>query len=364
MRKTVGITATAFAAVMLLQAGVSHAQTAKMTPALQALAKAADKEGTLLVKWSNGAFGGAQGAKLFETHINEAYGTHIQIKWTPGGDMPSVGNEILIAYKNNQPAPSDVYIGFSRNMAVLNKQGLFQTGEYKAYAPDRMTDVVVERDTFVKFYSSTVGFSYNKNVVKSAPERFSDLLKPEFKNKIGTTPFAANFDMIAAKEAFGAEKAIAYAREFSKQVAGFMLCNETDRVATGEFPVFATDCGPGLMLQAAQKGAPIVRVMAPDVPVVSYFYLTVPKNATYPNAAKLFLTYALSQRGQEDEYSISLSDLHLFPETHAAKEMKAAEEKYGVHFTSADVAWQEGSNDDGNAAQQEIMKILQEGRRR
>jgi putative spermidine/putrescine transport system substrate-binding protein len=350
------------AAMVALLVHAAHAT--EITPAAKALAADAQKEGELVVSWSSSTLGGAKGASAFQDGINKLFGINIKISWAPGESMPNVGNQVATTQQNGLPSPTDVYIGFSRNMAVLNKQGLFQTGDYKAYSPDRMTDAVVERDMFVKFYTSTVGFSYNKNVVKSAPERFSDLLKPEFKNKIGTTPFAANFDMIAAKEAFGAEKAIAYARDFSKQVAGFMLCNETDRVATGEFPVFATDCGPGLMLQAAQKGAPIVRVMAPDVPVVSYFYLAVPKNATYPNAAKLFLTYALSPRGQEDEYSISLSDLHLFPETHAAKEMKAAEQKYGVHFTSADVAWQEGSNDDGNAAQQEIMKILQEGRRR
>ena len=356
-------TVAVFAATLVFS-GTGRAQTETMTPELKALAAAADKEGTLLVKWSNGSAGGEQGAKLYEAHINEAYGTHIHVKWTPGGDMPTIGNEIAIAYKNNQPSPSDIYIGFSRNMAVLNKQDMFQTGAYTKYSPDRLNADVVERDTFVKWYTATVGFTYNKNVAPAIPERLTDLLKPEWKGKVGTTPFGAGFDMLAAKEAMGADKAIAFATEFSKQVAGFMLCQEVDRLASGEFPVFATDCGGGLWQTAINKGAPLARVLAPDVPIVSYFYLAVPKNATNPNAAKLFITYAVSKRGQQDQYAMSSADLHLFPETHAAAEIKTAEQKYGIHFTSADVKWQETSNDEGNAAQQQIVKILQEGRRR
>ena len=278
--------------------------------------------------------------------------------------MPSVGNEIAIALRNNQPSPSDIYVGFSRNMAVLMKFDMFQKGDFKAYLPERMTDQIVERDTYVKIYSSTVGFTYNKAMAPSVPERLTDLLKPEWKGKVGTTPFAAGFDMLAAKEALGPEKAIDFAKEFSKQVAGFMLCNESDRVASGEFVAFATDCGGSRMLQAALKGAPLVRVLAPEVPVIAYFYLAVPKNAPNPNAAKLFITYALSEKGQRDTYDTSLSDVDLLPNAETAKDIHAAEQKYGIHYQVTDITWQEVANNDGNAAQQQIEKILQEGRRR
>jgi ABC-type Fe3+ transport system substrate-binding protein len=345
-------------------AGPSVAQTETMTPALKELAAAADKEGTLLVKWSNGTFGGPQGAKLIEQHINEAYGTHIQIKWTPGGDMPSVGNEIAIAFRNNQPSPSDIYVGFSRNMAVFLKYDMFQKGDYKKYMPDRLTDDIVERDTFVRIYSSDIGFTYNKALAPSVPERLTDLLKPEWTGKVGTTPFAAGFDMLAAKEALGPEKAIEFAKQFSKQVAGFMLCNEADRVASGEFIAFATDCGGARMMQAALKGAPLVHVLAPEVPLISYFYLTVPKNAANPNAAKLFITYVLSPRGQRDTYETSLSDVDLFPDSETGKAVRAAEQKFGIKFKPTDITWQEVANEAGNGAQQQIQKILQEDRRR
>jgi ABC-type Fe3+ transport system substrate-binding protein len=351
------------AVALAFVAGSAFAQTEQMTPALKALAAAATMEGTLLIKWSAGTFGGPQGAKQLESAINSAYGSKIEIKWAPGGDMPTLGNEIAIAQKNNQPAGSDVYVGFSRNMAVFDKLGMFQKGDYKAYAPDRLTDQIVERDTYVKAYSATIGFSYNKQRAPSVPERLTDLLKPEWKGKIGTTPFAAGFEQLAASESWGPAKAIEFAKQFTQQVGGFMLCQESDRLATGEFAAFAFDCGGGLMVRAAKRGAPIVRVLAPDVPIVSYFYLAVPKNSTHPNAAKLFITYILSKKGQKETYDMHFADVHLFPESETRKEMQAVEKKYGIKYMSADITWQEKSNDDGNAAQQQIAKIIQQGGR-
>ena len=59
--------------------------------AIRQLAAAADKEGVLLLTWSAGTMGGANGAKLFEAGINKLYGTRITIRWAPGPAMPNVG---------------------------------------------------------------------------------------------------------------------------------------------------------------------------------------------------------------------------------------------------------------------------------
>ena len=351
-------------AIGLLTAMPSTASAqAALTPELQKLAADATREGQLIVKWSSQSFGGPNGAKVFEKNINDAYGSKIQIKWTPGGAMPDIGNEIAIAQKSNQPSPTDVYIGFSRNISTLMKFDLFQPGEYTKYLPGRITDEIAERGTYVKIYSSAVGLSYNKARAPFIPENLADLLKPEWRGKIATTPFAAGFEMFASKDAFGGEKAIAFSKDFTKQIAGFMLCNDADRLASGEFIAFAFDCGGSRMVAAAAKGAPIARVLVPEVPVVSYFYLTVPKNAVNPNAAKLFITYALSPKGQRDLFDQEMSDLHLFPESELRKEIVAAEQKFGFKFKNADINWQESANEEGNAAQRQIEAILKEGRR-
>lgn len=369
MPRKPGLTTSLTAAVVVfafavVHAGVSRAQTANMTPALKELAAAADKEGELLVKWGAGSFGGARGATLLAKKINQAYGTKIRIKWAPGGSFPAMGSEVAIAFRNKQPSPTDAYIGFSRNMAVYLKHDMFQKGDYKKYLPDRMTDAVVERDTYVKIYTGTIGFTYNKARAPSVPERLTDFLEPEWKGKIATTPFAAGFEQLAAKEVWGVEKAIDYSTKLSAQLAGFILCPEAERVASGEFLAFLMDCGGGPMMRAAARGAPLVRVLAPDVPIVSYFYLAVPKNATNPNAAKLFITYVLSKDGQRDSYKMMFADLHLFPESKILKEMRMTEKKYGIKYQSVDIGWQESANNAGNAAQRKIQKILRRGRRR
>ncbi len=346
-------------ALALAAASAAEAQTVPMTPALKELAAAADKEGEVIIRHSSNFFDGGRGIKLYTDHLNQAYGTHIKITWSPGGSMPDIGNEIAVSVKNGLPAPTDMYTGFSRNMAALLKFDLFEKADWKSYDPDRLNDHIVERGTYVKSYSTTLGFSYNTDLVKSNPERIMDFMKPEFKGKIATTSFGAGYEQLASKEAWGPEKTIEYAKAFSKQVAGFMLCPEAERLASGEFSAFVTDCGGGSMIKAAMKGAPIKRLVAPDYPLVGYFYVAVPKNAKHPNAGKLFVTYLNSVQGQKDMFDLGQIDLHLYPQSQLRPELEAVEKKFGFKFGDADIAWQE-TNEAGNAAQREVVKILQE----
>ena len=353
MLKTLCVTT----ALIIALPWAGHAQTVKMTPALKELAAAADKEGEVIVKTSSNFFDGGRGIKLYTDNVNKMYGTKIKVTWSPGGAMPEVGNEIAVSLKNNLPAPTDLYTGFSRNMAVFLKFDLFQTAPWKTYDPERLNDRIVERDTYIKSYSATLGFSYNTDLVKSNPERVSDFLRPEFKGKIATTPFGAGFEQLAAKEGWGPAKTIEFAKQFAQQVGGFMLCPEAERLASGEFWAFVTDCGGGSMVKAGLNGAPVKRVVTPDFPMISYFYNAVPKNAPHPNAAKLFITYLQTEEGQALMYELGQNDLHIYPKSKVRLTVDAVEKKFGIKFADADIAWQE-TNAAGNAAQQEVVKIV------
>jgi ABC-type Fe3+ transport system substrate-binding protein len=342
-----------------LAAGSGQAQTATMTPALTALAAAAGREGEVEIKGSTDTFGGTQGAKLVADNIAKAYGVKIAVRWVPGGSFPEVGNEIAVTLRNNLPSPTDVYFGFSRNMAVFGKLGMFQAAPWKDYEPDRLDDRVVEQGIYVKIYSGTLGFAYNTEQAPSKPETLADFLKPEWKGKFATTAFAAGFEQLAAKEAWGPEKTIDYAKKFAAAAGGFMLCTDSDRLASGEFDAFVTDCSGGSMLRAARAGAPLARVITPEYPLISYFYLAVPKNAAHPNAAKLFIAYMLSAEGQKVTYDMTLNDVHFLPGSQTGPAIAAVEQKFGFKFGNADVAWQE-TNEAGNAAQREVAKIFRE----
>jgi ABC-type Fe3+ transport system substrate-binding protein len=351
-------TNAALGAIMaaLASAHTASAQTAP-TAEMKALAAAADKEGTILLTWSSDSLGGAEGAQEFEAAINQAYGTHLHISWTPGPAMPNVGNQIAMAHANGLPSPTDAYLGFSRDMASLLKYDLFQSAPWTAYLPDRLTAAVVEHDTFVKVQSATLGFSYNKKLAPLEPKSLDDLLRPEWTGKISTTSFGAGWDQIAASDAWGPDKAIAFAQKFAKQVAGFMRCGETERLSTGEFLAMATDCSDGPTGMAIKRGAPLGRAIEPTVPLVSYFYLAVPKNAVHPNAGKLFVAFSATVAGQKIIRDQDTTDLHLFPES-AERARLAEVEKNGTTFKSADIDWQI-ANTAGNEAQKKIADIIQ-----
>jgi ABC-type Fe3+ transport system substrate-binding protein len=359
-RQTVLAFLMAALSAIFLQPGVGWAQTAKMSPALKALAAAADKEGTVIFQGSTSSWGGPDGAKEIGDRINKAYGTHITVRWAPGTSFPEDGNAIAVALRNNLPSPTDVYFGFSRNMAVFGKIGMFQDAPWKDYDPVRLDDQIVEQGKYVKIFSGTLGFSYNSDHAPSKPEQLSDFLKPEWKGKFGTTAFAAGFDALSAKEAWGPEKSLAFAKQFITNAGGFMLCTDFDRLASGEFAAFVTDCGGGnLQRAAAETGAPVIRVIAPEYPLISFFYLGVPKNAVHPNAAKLLITYLSSPEGQKVTYDMNIADVHLFPDSRMRADVETVEKRFGFKYGIADVAWQE-TNAAGNAAQQEVAKLFRQ----
>jgi hypothetical protein len=157
---------------------------------------------------------------------------------------------------------------------------------------------------------------------------------------------------------WGAKKSIEFARKFAGQVSAFARCSEMERLTAGEFLALALDCSGTSTDEAIAAGAPLVRVIPPDLNIVSYFYLGIPRNAKAPNVARLFVTYMLSAEGQKmlsDERGGSC--LHIFPECKIGKEIAAIEKKYNVRFVNSDVAWQLG-NEEGNRAQGEIKKLI------
>ncbi len=335
----------------------ASAHAAELTPAARELAAAAQKEGEMVVMWSSGTLGGPKGAAQFESAINKTFGINIKIKWTPGDSMPAVGNLIATTAQNKQPAPTDAYIGFSRGTALMQKYDLFEKAPWKSYFPDRLNDEMVEKDIYVKVQTATTGFSYNKALAPSVPEKMEDFLKPEWKGKFATTNVAAGFDQLAAKEAWGRDKTLSYAEKFSAAAAGFMRCNESQRLASGEFLALVMDCNGDSARNLKAKGAPLERKVAPDIPLISFFYLMVPKNAAHPNLGKLFVAFSATAEGQAIVREHTSSDVHLFPDSIMLKEIQEAEKKAGVKFASADIAWQE-TNDSGNQTQTDVQQLL------
>jgi iron(III) transport system substrate-binding protein len=339
----------------LAAAWLAQGAAAQTTPALKELVDAAKKEGELQLAWGEGTLGGTTGLKTFEKEINSTYGTSLKITFTPGESMPAMGNKIATLLAANQPSVSDVYVAYVRTMGVLAPKKMFLAADWKSLG---VPEAAIEADgTMVKLVTALPGILYNSRAVPHKPESLADFLKPEWKGKIASTPYAANFDMLASNDSWGPEKALDYTRKLTGQLAGLIRCNENERVASGEFVAYFVTCTGNDADDLIKKGAPLGQVVAKDFAVVGYFYLAVPRNAPHPNAAKLFTTYALTPEGQKLVYENWGSDLDILPGSQTKKKTDALEAQYGQKMKRFDVAWEE-ANTAGNKAWDEIVKIL------
>ena len=336
----------------------SAAIAAEPSPQLKALAAAAQKEGEVVLNFGEGAVGGLEGSKRIEAKLNQIFGTKIKMIYTPGPSMPAMASQIAMLQAAKQPSPTDVYVGWSRHMPSLYKRKALLPVNWKELLPGRATDDVVELDgTMVKIVTSIPGVFYNTKLAPFKPERMTDFLKPEWKGKIASTTYSANFDVLAGPGLWGPEKAIDYAQKLSGQLAGLLRCNEIERISSGEFLAMVPNCAGRDVEEFAKKGAPVANLTPHDFLVKNYTYLAVPKNAVHPSAATLFIAFILMPEGQSILWDTWGSDLDIFPETQLHKQVVAIETTYGEKLKSADATWQMG-NDAGNNAWTQINKIL------
>jgi ABC-type Fe3+ transport system substrate-binding protein len=348
----------AIVVLAMLALSPAIAPALEISPEMKKLAAVADKEGAVALMLGEGTFGGTEGAKLFEEQMNAAFGTRIKVVFTPGPSMPAMGSQIAMLANARQPAPTDIYVGWSRHLAGLAKYRLFLAADWEKLLPGRIGPHIAEQDGHIlKVVTSVPGVFYNTRLSPYVPTTMADFLKPEWKGKIASTPYAANFDVLAANDVWGPQKAIDYARKLSSQIAGLMRCDEGARITSGEFLALVPNCAGRLAELGVAPGAPIANLTPRDFLAANYSYVAVPRNAPHPNAGMLFAAFALTPEGQSIVWQTWGSDLDLFPESHAHKEVADLEATYGTRLTRADATWQM-TNGAGNKAWAEIQKIL------
>ena len=297
------------------------AASSQWTPELQKIIDAANKEGELDISWGEPTLGGTEGAKLFEAGINKTFGTNIKINFTPGPSQPEIAGKIVTEEKAGEKAVSDVFVGAGTSVVTLVGANALATVNWPALLPGRIPQEVSEQNLAVRVITGIPGIEYNTNIVKGdmIPKTMQDVLKPEWKGKFATTPYAAGFDYLIAKEMWGPEKTIDYVKQLSGQLAGLMRCGENQHISSGEFPAFGLDCDGTSYYTAQKQGAPIGQVIPLDSAQKRWFYLAVPKNAAHPNAATLYTVFSQMPNGQSLSYQTWGSDEDSYPEskTHA-----------------------------------------------
>ena len=153
--------------------------------------------------------------------------------------------------------------------------------------------------TWTSIYTNYAAFGYNTNGVSkgSVPKSYTDLLKGEWTGQIGLEARAYEGFGTMIK-AMGEEKGLAFMRQLAKQVQlrnGRTLIAQL--VAAGEFRgAVAAYSQTFEVLKPA--GAPVDWVYLN--PVYANIHPTgISSKAPHPNAARLFMDFVLSKRGQE-----------------------------------------------------------------
>jgi iron(III) transport system substrate-binding protein len=210
----------------------------------------------------------------------------------------------------------------------------------------------------LRVYSGLPGTPYNKTRVpkNEIPKTLKDFLKPFWKGKIASTPYVTGLNLLAAKELWGREAALDYVKQFSKQIAGLIRCNEMERVVTGEFLSLVMDCNGARTFELQAQGAPLEHMIPSDAAMVRHFYLSIPKNAEHPNAAKLFTTFMMTKEAQKLLWESDFSDLYHFPESQLGQRVRALE-KRGVKFFVPTLQWV-ADNPEIEKISEEMVKLV------
>jgi ABC-type Fe3+ transport system substrate-binding protein len=343
--------------VAILVGGCAAAAAQAMNPALKELAAAANREGAVSLSWSQSTLGGSQGAARFQAAINKAFGTNIRISFLPGPDMARVVNQVATEFSAAQKAHVDIVLGAAPQIAPVARVNFFEPVDWKQYLPGRIIPDMIELDgKIIRITTGLSGVTYNAQLAPMKPTALEDFLKPEWKGKIASTPYAAGLDVLLAQDVWGKEKTVTYVRALARQIAGVMRCGEAERIATGEYLAVVMDCTGQDALLWQEKGAPVAQLMPLDAAQQRYYYFAVPKNAPHPNAAKLLTIFLLTEEGQRLVYDTWKIDLHFMPGSRMGA-MIADYQKRNVKFKEVTVQWW-SEHPEIDATRSELIKIL------
>ena len=349
---------------MISLLALSHAVAADAPKTLTELVEGAKKETTLRAMWSSRSLGGSKGLAQIVAAMNKKYGTNIKPQFTPGPSMTRMIGKLTRELKAGQPASTDVYWGNSGGMDKSGKVGLMRPMEWMAYLERPMMewkgfDPVAPGGIGLASASTLVGVLFNSDKVKGddIPRSLADTLKPKWKGKIASTPYAAGMREFAMPDLLGKEAMIEFTKKLTKQIGGLIRCGSMDRITSGEFVMLVMSCGDQYVNQAKRTGQPLGYSVMKDAVVSHTRYGAVPVHSQSPNAAALFVAYLHSPEGQKWMWEANGFDFHLYPESHERKVLLAAQAK-GAKVAINSPQWL-GKNKTYRKTRKELEKILQ-----
>ncbi len=272
---------------------------------LDALIAAAKAEGELNVialphDWAN--YG-----EIIET-FKKKYGLKINEINPDAGSADEI--EAIKANKDNKgpQAPDTIDVGFAFGTSA-KKDGLIQP--YKVSTWDSIPDNLKDAEGYwYGGYYGVLTIEYNKSIVKSEPQDWADLLKPEFKGQVAlagdprkssqaiNAVWAAGLSA-AGELGKGAQAGLDFFKKLNDAGNFVPVIAKPATVAKGETPVTIRWDYNALANRDQTAGNPEIGVVVPKTGILAGVYLqAISAFAPHPNAAKLWQEFLYSDEGQ------------------------------------------------------------------
>src|SRR3990172_4436318 len=301
MLAMIALWAMMFLVVALVPRGYAQRGPAP-APKLDDLVKAAKAEGELNLVSGGGTWGEEEGVKSIQDALNKKYGLNVKIRYTPGASMPVMAGRVIETYKAGVKSDTDLYVGNAVSMPSILEAEVARSFPWQEGFPYIPAATLEYKGQLIRFHDAFLGITYNTREItgNNVPRRLEDILRPQWKGKIASTPYAASLYYLAPDRVWGYEKTIAFVRALSRQIGGLIRCGEEARIASGEFLMLVMNCGDyGGEYYARKTGAPIGTIIPEDAAVMDSFYFVVPKNSAHPNLAAILVGFLMSREGQD-----------------------------------------------------------------
>src|SRR6185437_4278486 len=239
------IAAALMAAVVIGTGPIARAGDIPINPTLQKVIDGAKQEGKLTLSYAANILGGPEGARVGAAGIKKEFGVDIDVTYFPGPSFAPMAAKLLTEMQAGQPSSTDLYNGTAVEVTPQLSKGLFRKVPWTELYPSRITPQIAEADSrALRIVTKVPGILYNKRVAPKFAEATSiqDLLKPEFKGKLYTTPYLAGFDVLVAKDVWGYDKTEQFIKQFAQNIGGLVSCAGVDRIASGEIAALALSC--------------------------------------------------------------------------------------------------------------------------
>ena len=224
--------------------------------------------------------------------------------------------EAIKANKGNTgpQAPDVIDVGLSFGPSS-KADGLIQP--YKVATWDSIPDSAKDAEGYwYGDYYGVLSFEVNADVVKSAPQDWADLLKPEYANSVALAGdprasnqaiqgvYAAGLSSAGLSSAGGdaskaADAGLKFFADLNKAGNFVPVIGKSASLAQGATPIIIRWDYNALADRDTLNGNPKVDVVVPKTGVVAGVYIqAISAFAPHPNAAKLWMEYLYSDEGQ------------------------------------------------------------------